>query len=36
MKKQIMIAMALAATVTMFHPSIQAEAKWKADSYGRW
>ena len=36
MKKQIMIAMALAAAVTMFHPSIQAEAKWKADSYGRW
>lgn len=36
MKKQIIIAMAMTATLGIFGPSVQSEAKWKADSYGRW
>ena len=36
MKKQIIIAFALTATLGAISPPVQSEAAWKADSYGRW
>lgn len=36
MKKQIIVTMLLAAALGTVSPSMKAEAKWKADTKGRW